>query len=82
MVFNTEQPSPTPMDVNQTARASLTTTGGVGNDISFNPNSLETGDAWDAFDVATAGNGNDNDSGVDWNAFVNGDSAWAVARGR
>ena len=42
-------------------------------DISFNPNSLENGGAWDAFDATTVGNGNDI-WGIDWNAFVNDDS--------
>ena len=42
-------------------------------DISFNPNSLENGGAWDAFDAAMMGNGNDI-GGIDWDAFVNDDS--------
>ena len=41
-------------------------------DISFNPNSLEDGGAWDAFDVAQTGNGN-GIGGIDWNAFINED---------
>ena len=41
-------------------------------EISFNPNSLEEGGAWDAFDVAQTGNGN-GIGGIDWNAFVNYD---------
>jgi hypothetical protein len=42
-------------------------------DIGFNPNSLENGGAWDAFDAATMSNDNDI-GGIDWSAVANNNS--------
>ena len=41
-------------------------------DVSFNPNSDETGGAWDAFDASTMGVANEY-GGLDWSSFVNDD---------
>lgn len=42
-------------------------------DVSFNPNTIEQGGAWDAFDTATMSNGNDI-GGIDWDTFLNHES--------